>query len=161
MKYIGIALVVLAAALITSSYRSRLLARTSLLEAFVSLALHIRARVSGYLEPPSVWANGYQTEQKNEVQELLSRVRRGETPEAAFLAIRDGLSLPEEAKELLGSFFSGLGREDTVGEKRNMDVGVDKLSVLLEKERDECAERGRIAAVMALMLSAGGAILII
>lgn len=160
MKYVGIALVALAAALVTSSYRSRLLARTSLLETFVALALHIRARVTGYLEPPSVWANGYRAE-GDEVGELLLRVRRGETPEAAYLAIRDGLSLSAEAKELVGSFLSGLGRDDVGNERKNMDIGVDKLSALLEKERDECAERGRIAAVMALMLSAGGAILII
>lgn len=160
MRYVGLALVILAAVILTSSYRAVLSARVATLESYMALILHIRSRVSGYLEPPSVWAESFGKEGDG-VRAFVERVRQGESPADAYLALRDGLSLSREAKEAIGSFFSGLGREGVEAERKSMDIGVDKLSALLEKERDECEERGRIAAVMALMLSAGGAILII
>ena len=160
MRYVGMALIVLSAALISSAYRARLSARTAALEALVALAIHIRSRVSGYLEPPDVWAQSHRTEHAA-VAELLERIRSGDSPEAAYLSVADGLSLSAEASEVFGGFFSALGRGDMGEERKKNDSCVDKLSELLEKERDECAQRGRIAAIMALMLSAGGVILII
>lgn len=160
MRYVGLLLLALAALLLTSLYRKRLLSRVATLEACLALAMHARSRVSGYLEPPSVWAESF-SHGNGEVMALATRVREGEPPADAYLSAADGLSLSREAREALGVFFSELGRDGVDIERRSMDRGIDRISALLEKERDECAERGRIAAVMALMLSAGGAILII
>ena len=160
MRYIGLALIILAVAVVTYSYRARLFARVSTLEAYLALAMHIRSRVSGYLEPPSVWAESFSSE-NGDAMALALRVRGGEMPGEAYLSLMDGLLLSEEAKEMLGTFFSRLGSGGLESEREGMDSGVNRLSVLLEKERDDCAQRGRIAAVMALMLSCGGAILMI
>ena len=160
MRYIGLFFIILAALFISSAYRAALAARCAALEAFLALATHIRSRVSGYLEPPEVWASGFSAENDG-VERMLGRIRSGEGVYSAYTSVRDGLSLSREAKELVGAFFKELGRDAVEIERKSMDGVVDKLSVLLDKERDECSQRGRVAAVMALMLSAGGAILII
>lgn len=160
MRYIGLALLVLAVCLVCSLYRSLSASRVRVLEEFVRLVKHASSRVSAYFEPPSAWASGWRSECDG-VEEFLSLVRGGAATSEAFSSVADGLSLSAEAKGRLSSLFSELGRGTVAAEGQEIDRAVRELGVLLERERSESEERVRISAVMALMLSVGFAILII
>ena len=76
MKYLGIALIALASSLGFSVYKRKLCARVDRLSAVFRLVEHISERVSGYLEPPSVWARGFSSGDC-EVDGFLSLVASG------------------------------------------------------------------------------------
>ena len=158
MKYLGLALLVLAAWLIASAYRRALRLRASALEEVVSLARYAYSRVSEHLEPPAVWAAGYQTDNPA-ISELLRLVRGGRTPTEALSLSAEGLMLLPELRELAYGFFDELGSLGASASRAGRSL--EALEARLLSEREECEERGRVVAVMALMLSAGGAILII
>lgn len=160
MKYIGLAMLALAAVLLTSAYKRALHIRVSALEDFVRLISHIRKRVCECIEPPKEWASCY-NDGGRYTEEMLALIRAGQPPSTAFRSVSDGLPLSAEAKEALRGFFASLGRCGVDHERREIDRAVSQIGEMLERERDERDERARLAAVMALMLSAGSAILII
>ena len=160
MKYIGLAMLALAAVLLTGAYRRALGIRVSALEDFVRLICHVRTRVCEQIEPPREWAACY-SEAGEYTKGMLELIMTGQPPSSAFRSVACGLPLSIDAREALDDFFSSLGRSGIDRERQGIEHAAARIGEILERERDERDERGRLAAVMALMLSAGGAILII
>lgn len=160
MRYVAIGLIAMAAAMISSWYKKRLRERVEALEAMLGLVEHISSRVSGYMEPPSVWAENFESGSRA-VGELLQLIKSGVRPSEAYERSADVIGTSVEAQALLGEFFSSLGGREIAEERRSIDRTLGGLRELVERERRAADERSGVAAVMALMLSAGGAILII
>ena len=160
MKYIGLAALALAAVLLTSAYKRALSIRVCALEDFVRLIAHIRSRVCECMDPPEGWSACY-SDGGRYTEEMVVLIRNGQSPSVAFRSVSDGLPLSMDAKAALDGFFASLGKCAIAQERHGIELAVSQIGEILERERDDRDERSRLAAVMALMLSAGGAILII
>ncbi len=160
MRYLGAALIILAAALIASAYKERLHLSVSATEDVLALVRYIRERIVSGLEPPHVWARGFSGE-NGVLREMMTRIRGGASPLDAYLGVREELPLPADADGCFCELLSTLGGIDMARGAKLLERAEDTLSDILGKIRREAAERTRVAALVALMLSVGGAIVII
>lgn len=160
MRYLGAALIILAAALIASAYRERLHMRVRATEDVLALVRYIRERIVSGLEPPRVWARGFSGENQT-LREMTAEIMRGVSPLDAYSDVRQRLQLSADADACLSELLSALGGIDIARGARLLERAEDTLSDILGKMRREAAERTRLAALVALMLSVGGAIVII
>ena len=160
MKYLGMGLLLLVIFLAVRGYRARLERSADTAEAFLELIGHIYVRVSQYTESPGAWGGGFGTDNPS-VGEFLSRLREGVTPSVAFAALGEEVGLSAEARERLGSLFNSLLGDDVEREKRLIAEAERDMREIVDKERHAVGENGRVAVIVAFLISAGGVILII
>ena len=160
MRYVGCALIMLAAALVSSWYRASMASRLAALAALLSLSRHIFSRVSEYMEPPSVWSVGFLTGCP-EVDALVEMIASGMTPAEAYGRGRLRALLSPSAREAADGLFNSPPRGEIGAERRVLGEITERIAAIYESERTEAGERCRVFAVMALMLSSGAVILIV
>ena len=159
MKYIGVALLFLGALLLSWGYKRRLISRSDSLSEMLRLLRHVRTRVAEYLEPPSVWAASF-TSEDAWISELLFGIRMGKTPAEAYSVLSAHSPLSPAAGDVLRGLFRG-PHLLVSGAAADIDSAVAELSEIYEKERSLAEEGCRVFAVWALMLSAGVGVLVI
>ena len=160
MRYLGAALVILAAALIASGYKDRLSRAADTLGELLRLLRFVRSRVTCALEPPEVWARGYVTECAP-VSRFVGYIAEGSAVWDAYGRVSGELDLPTEAQKTVRELFSSLGGLDVGADERALAAAEERLDAILREKRREVEERGRLAMAFALLISVGGALVII
>ena len=159
-KLVGIGVILMAGVMLRSLLCDRRRGRLLVCEELYRFLLHIRTRISCYLDPPSRLHIGFESLTLSECG-FLGGIRAGKSLldglEAS--AIPDVLSEEElhAAREVLSTVGTGYMDEQL----RLLDGGIDAFSSLLVKEREACARDVKLINTLSASLSVGIAIILI
>ncbi len=155
----GLSLILVAALLFSREYRRYLDGRVELCQGFLALLIHIRGRVDCYLTPLPEALSGFESVALSECGFLKRASEEGLS--SAYFSMEKSLSLPRRAREVLSSFFRGLGREYREGTLRELSTAISALESAVLEERQESEKSLKIASVLAVSAALGAIILII
>ncbi len=151
LKLAGILFVVAASYLVGKVYSGECYGEIAYLMSLAEFLKHLKARVSGYLEPISEIALGYEKEVTDGV--LLSELSSGVRLDIALLDCVDKLPLDKVKKEEIGTLVRSLDLSSAEGLVRELDRLITLIDGVL-KERGEMAS-GRTRAVRIASISIG------
>ena len=157
MKTVGICLL-----LFTLFYAVRRLsaaqrARLELLGEVYDFLRYIRRQVKCYLLPLKDIAASYSTELLERCG-FLDRLRSGENPLVSFTG---EYRIADAPMGVLSAAFSSFGEGYVEDEIRSLDTAIEDMSLLLSKERAECAKRVKLYSVVGAAIGVGSLILVI
>lgn len=159
-KYSGIVLILIFALLVSREYDRYLKKRLAEASAFLSYINHIRKQISRFLSPVSDWRESFSDGRLEDIG-FLPRVREGVTLDEAFQACRERLSVSEEMKKTLGSFFSDFGRGYLDEEIKKADTAFSQAEEIFKKESEECKKSSKIAKTLLLSLALSLALILL
>ena len=155
----GLSLILVAALLFSREYRRYLDGRVELCQGFLALLIHIRGRVDCYLTPLPEALSGFECAALSKCGFIQKAKEEGLS--AAYFSMEGSLSLPKRAREVLSSFFRGLGREYREGTLRELSMAISALESAVCEERQESEKSLKIARILAVSAALGAIILII
>ena len=157
-KYLGLAMLMAAALLLSREYEKNQRKRMREFSEFIRLAEHIKTKISCFLSPKSDWLPGFSASEGG-VVEFLRKASHSSLSDS-FSAVRDKLSLGEEA-EILARLFLSLGASYKEGEIELLNKNLSELEAAREKLFSECEKNVKTVRVLLSAASLGLIILLI
>ncbi len=160
MKLIGIFLL-LAAAFVTSREYSKYMEKRMLeCKAFLSFIAHMRVQVGCFLRPVKELATGFSSPPLEKVG-FVHALRDSEGIFAAYKRCESALSLSEEERTVLNTFFSSFGEGYLDDGIRLIDAAYSDMNKLHEKLCEKKANNTRLVTVLSATSALGIIIFVI
>ena len=160
MRYLGILLLVFSAFWVYKKYASYLAFSIEECEGYTQLTEQLYGKVSCYLSPQNEVIMNFECPALERCG-FLPEVRRRRSARDAFLAVMGNSQMPKDAKEAVKSLFLGLGKGYLDSEIKAMELCLEKLRKITEREKGELEARRRVAGALTFAAAAGLALLFI
>lgn len=160
MKYIGIFLLLIAAAATSREYSKYMRKRALECKAFLSFIAHMRVQVGCFLRPVKELAAGF----SSPVLEKAGFIRAlgdSDCILSAYKRCEPALSLSEEEKSALGSFFSSFGEGYLDDGMKLIEGAYSDMSKLYEKLCAEKTKNTRLVTALSATSALGIIIFVI
>lgn len=149
IRLTGALFIIASSSLIGASVSRFYIQRVVTLEAFLRLMTHIESEIGGFLSPlDSIYAS-FRCPALEESGFIGCLMKKGGT--AAINEYSRRLSLFDDEKELLLSFFGELGRHGAEGEARHCAYYKSKLAGLCETAKGEAASKKRLCLSLGVL----------
>ncbi len=158
MKYVGILLILIGAAVISREYAAHMKKRIRECEEFLEFIGHIRTQLSCHMCPANELGEGFSASSIRAFTELV--YERGGMLEA-FLASVHGFSLSEEETGILSELFSSIGKGSLEDELKCIDQAYERLEDHLSHQRESGRKNIRLVSVLSVTGALGFLMLVV
>ena len=160
MKYIGILLVLVAAAVISHEYSRHMEKRAEECRDFLEFIAHMRVQVGCFLRPVKELATGFSSPMLEKAG-FIDSLKSSDCILSAYRHCESNLSLSDEEKEVLNTFFSSFGEGYLDDGIRLIDSVYKNMEGLYGKLLEEKTKNTRLVTTLSVTMALGIIIFVI